>query len=87
MTYMIARQKVADFATWKRVFDSHASAQEESGLRVERVLRNVDEPNDVFVLFEVTDVEKARGFVSSPDVPDAKRRSGVVGETEIVFLS
>lgn len=86
MTYMLVRHKVADFANWKRVFDSHATAQEESGLRVEKVLRNVEDPNEVFLLFEVTDVAKARGFVSSPQVPEAMRQSGVIDNPDIYFL-
>lgn len=87
MTYMLVRHKVADFSNWKRVFDSHSAAQKESGLGVEKVLRNVDDPNEVFLLFEVTDLEKARGFVSSPEVPEAKQQSGVVDNPDIYFLS
>ena len=43
-------------------------------------------PSDVFALFEVEDEALARAFVTSPAVPEAKRQSGVIGETEIVFL-
>jgi hypothetical protein len=78
---------VADFSSWKRVFDSHAAAQRESGLRVEKVLRNLEDPNEVFLLFEVSDLEKARGFVSSPEVPGARRESGVLDTADIYFLS
>jgi hypothetical protein len=87
MHHLLVRHEVADFEAWKAVFDSHAEAQHEAGLRVTRVLRNIDNPNDVFLLFEVDDLEKARGFVSSPAVPEAQRDSGVIGEPEIVFLS
>lgn len=87
MPYMLVRHKVADFSAWKRVFDSHRAAQRKAGLRVERVLHNLDDPNEVVLLFEVTDLEKARGFVNSPEVPEAKGQSGVVDAPDIYFLS
>lgn len=87
MTYMLVRHKVADFPAWKRVFDSHRAAQQKAGLRVERVLRNLDDPSEVVLLFEVSDLGRARGFVSSPEVPEAKGQSGVVDAPDIYFLS
>ena len=87
MTYMLVRHKVADFSKWKRVFDSHSEAQQKSGLRLQNVLRNLDDPREVVLLFEVTDLEKARGFVNSPEVPGAKKQSGVIDKPDIYFLS
>lgn len=84
---MIVRHKVADFAKWKRVFDSHSVAQQQAGLMVRQVLRNIDDPNEVFLLFEVADLEKGKRFVSSPDVPDAKQQSGVIDKPDIYFLN
>ena len=57
-----------------------------AGLRVEKVLRSVDEPNEVFILFQATDIDKARSFVISPDVPEAQQQSGAV-ETQIYTFS
>lgn len=87
MPYLLVRHKVADFAGWKRVFDSHAEAQRQSGLRLDKVLRNLDDPNEVVLWFEVTDLVKARGFVSSPEVPRAKVDSGVLDKPDIYFLA
>jgi hypothetical protein len=54
---------------------------------VEKVLRNVDDLNEVVMLFRVTDLEKARAFVASPEVPDAQREAGVVDEPDLYFLA
>lgn len=86
MKYMLCHNKVTDFVRWKKVFDSHAEAQRESGLHLQRLWRGVDDPNDVFMLFEVSDIEKARTFVASPKVPDAQRQSGVLGKPDIFFM-
>jgi hypothetical protein len=86
MRYMLVRHKVKDFAQWKRVFDSHAAAQRKAGLTVEHVLRNMDDPSEVFLLFEMENVEKAKSFVTSPDVPGAQEASGVADRPDIFYL-
>jgi hypothetical protein len=87
MGYLLVRHKVKEFQEWKRFFDSHKDAQRQSGLRIEKVMRNLYEPNEVFLLFEVTDLAKARGFVFSPDVPSSQEISGVVDKPDIYFLA
>jgi ribosome-binding factor A len=86
MPYLMVRLKVRDFPQWKRVFDSHAEAQRQFGLRLEKVVRNLDDPNEVVTWFEVTDLAKARVFVSSLEVPRAQEDSGVVDTPDIYFL-
>lgn len=71
----------------ERVFDSHAAAQQQAGLRVQKILQNVDDPNEVVLLFEVADLQKEPGFVSSPAVSGARQQSGVVDTPDIYFLS
>jgi hypothetical protein len=82
----MVRHKVNDYHEWKRLFDAHGDAQRRAGLKIEKILQNMYEPNEVFLFFEVTDLAKARGFVYSEDVPDAQARSGVVDKPDIYFL-
>ena len=86
MRYMLVGHKVTNFSKWERVFDSHAAVQRKSGLRTKKIFRNLDDPSEVILLFVVTDLKKARGFVSSPRLPGAKTQSGVVDEPDIYFL-
>jgi hypothetical protein len=86
MPYMLVRHKVADFARWRRVFDSHGPAQARAGLKVAHLMRNVEDPNEVFVLMEIEDFDCARAFVSAPDVPAAQDESGVVDVPDLYFL-
>jgi hypothetical protein len=87
MGYLLVRHKVKEYHEWKRVFDTHKDLQRNSGLRIERVMRNLYEPNEVFLLFEVTDLAKARGFVLSSEVATAQAESGVVDKPDIYFLA
>ncbi len=49
-------------------------------------LARLDDPQEVFVLFDVTDLEKARAFISSPNVPEAQRKSGLLEKPQIYFM-
>jgi hypothetical protein len=87
MGYLLVRHKVKEFEEWKRVFDKHKRAQTDAGLRIEKVMRNLYEPNEVFLFFEVTDLAKARGFVFAAEVPKAQEESGIVDKPDIYFLA
>jgi hypothetical protein len=82
---MLCRNRVADFAKWKAVFASHARAHREAGLRLMNLWRGVEEPNNVFFLFEVTSLDKARAFISNPAAAAAAKTSGVL-DGEYHFL-
>jgi len=51
--HMLVRHKVADFAKWKPVYDAHASARQNAGLRELHLLRNTEDSNEVILLFSV----------------------------------
>jgi hypothetical protein len=86
MKYLLCRNKVADFAKWKEVFDSHQEAHKEAGLKLLNLFQNLDDSNEVFILFEVSDIQKGKAFVYSPQVPDAIEKSGVIEKPDIYFL-
>jgi hypothetical protein len=85
MIYMLCRNRVTDFARWKAVFASHEAAHREAGLRLVQIWRAVEEPNNVFFLFEVAGMEKAREFIGNPEAAKAGEASGVLdGEYHFV---
>ena len=86
MTYMLCRNRLVDFARWKRVFDSHAGAHRAAGLNLLHLWHSVDDPSNVFFLFEVNSIEKARAFISAPEAAEAGRISGVI-DGEMHFLA
>ena len=85
MIYMLCRNRVADFSRWKAVFASHEAAHQEAGLRLVHIWRSVEEPNNVFFLFEDASMEKAREFIGDPEAAKAGEASGVIdGEHHFV---
>jgi hypothetical protein len=85
MTYMLCRNRVADFLRWKAVFASHEAAHQAAGLRLLNIWRTVGEPNNVFYMFEVASTDKAREFIGNPAAAQAGEASGVIdGEYHFV---
>jgi hypothetical protein len=87
MLHLLVRHKVADFSTWKAAYDSHLSARQKAGLKQEHLLRNIDNPNEVILLFEAEHVDKAREFGNSSDLRETMQKAGVVDKPDIYFLS
>jgi hypothetical protein len=85
MLYMLCRNRVSDYATWRAVFDSHATAHRRATLSLLHVWRAVENPNDVFFIFEVGDIGEARAFIGAPGAVEAARDSGVL-EGEYHFV-
>ena len=85
MSYLLCRNRVADFSRWKAVFASHEAAHREAGLRLVNLWRSVEQPNNAFFLFEVASLDKARDFISNPEAAKAGEASGVIdGEYHFV---
>jgi hypothetical protein len=86
MPHILVRHKVSDFSKWKSAYDSHAPARKEGGLKEEHLLRNMDDPNEVILFFEITDLKKAKQFTASANLRDAMQDAGVVDKPDIYFL-
>jgi hypothetical protein len=86
MPYLLIRHKVAGFARWKPMYEAHRSARDMAGLQERLILRGLDNPNEIVLLFEIGDVARARAFVTSPSLKAAMEKAGVVDQPDIHFL-
>lgn len=85
MTYMLCRNRVENFARWKRGFDSHAGDHHKTGLTLQRMWRDKADGNQVFFMFEVQSMKKAKAFIGAPEAAEAGRKFGVLdGEYHFV---
>ena len=85
MPQMLCRNRVKDFAQWKAVFASHRGAHQAAGLQLVKLWRSVDDPNNVFFLFETESMERALAFIRTPEAAQAGQASGVLdGEYHFV---
>ena len=85
MNYMLCRNRIRNFKQWKRVFDGHAEAHRGAGLKLVHLWQDADTPSQVFFLFEVEDIARARAFVSGPAASKSASESGLI-EGEFHFF-
>ena len=87
MNYGLIRRKVADFSKWKAIYDSNEPTRQEAGVKEKYVLHNVDDPNEVFTIFELEDVQKAREFFGSAALRAGMQQAGTVDQPDFYLLS
>jgi hypothetical protein len=83
--YLSISHEVADYSKWKAGFDEHVSIRTEAGIKDIFVKRDINNTNFVTVFFEVNDLNKAKTFVSSPNLKERMTKSGVVADPVIAF--
>lgn len=85
MMFLLCRNRVEDYEKWKHVFDSQSDTQKDNGLHLKNLWRDVDDPNNVFFLFEVNDKQRALDMINSAESAEIGRQSGVIdGECHFV---
>ena len=84
--HLLVRHKVADFAKWKPVYNDHLAARQKAGLKEVHLLRNIENPNEVILLFSVEDPDKAKAFAASDDLRRAMQKAGVSDKPDVYFL-
>ena len=81
MASIVRRSRVEDYARWKAVYQAGEAARQAAGWRDQEVFRNPDDPNEIVILTEVDDVERARAYAESEDVRRRQRASGLMETT------
>jgi len=84
--HMLIRHKVAEFAKWKPVYEDHLAARQKAGLKEVHLLRNIEDSNEVVLLFSVEDADKAKAFAASDDLRHAMQKAGVTDKPDVYFL-
>ncbi|MFC7169066.1 hypothetical protein [Halobium salinum] len=75
-----------DFEAWKAVFDDHMGMRKRFTEQSHRLFRSVGDPNELTLLFEFDDADRAREFVESEDLRLKMKEAGVEGRPEFSFL-
>ena len=75
---LLVRNKVDDFDHWKRVFDANLDPPRAAGLTLAGMWRSIDDPNEVFFLFEIEDRARAEAFMAEPSSQATGIEAGVV---------
>jgi len=84
---LLIHHKVKDYATWRAHYNEHEKSRTASGVLNGRVFRSAEDPNDVLVLQDVSDVAKARAWIGGDDMKTAMNKAGVIGSPSVRFAS
>ncbi len=84
---MFVRHDVAEYAAWRKGYDSVAAMQRNGGVTAQAVYQSTDNPNDVTVTHDFKSLEKAKAFAGSADLKAAMQRAGVKGAPRIWFAT
>lgn len=86
-SYMVVRHKVRSFPEWKAGYDAHLPKRVDAGLTEKHLLRGADDPNEVILLFEARDLNRARAFAESADLRETMQKVGVIDKPDMYFLN
>lgn len=83
---LIIQHKVANFAKWKPMYESHDSIRRSYGLTNYILGRGLNDPNMVVVILKMDDVNKAKELTGSQDIKDRMQKGGVTGKPSFNYL-
>ena len=86
MIHVMIRQNVNDFDAWKKVFDEHGVERKLASSKGGHVFQALDDPNNVFVLLEFDDTDKADKFMNSDGLKEVMMKAGVIGKPDVYQL-
>ncbi len=87
MVRLFVRINVADYETWREVYDQFYGERVAMGVMGDAAFQLVDDPNDVTVWHDFETPEVARAFVSSDALRNVMQRAGVQGEPQTWFTT
>jgi len=68
MFYEISALKVQDYEKWKIGFDGLVSILKENGAKCRRIFRDLEDPNNVMVIVEWENPEKAKKLADDKEM-------------------
>ncbi len=87
MATLFVRHNVADFAAWKKVYDSFDQERRGMGVAGHGVYQADGDPNDVTVYHDFDTMEKAKAFANGSRLREIMQQAGVKGTPQVWFTT
>jgi hypothetical protein len=87
MIQVLVHHEVADYKSWRSVFDESLDFRHDGGECSCRIFRKAGNPNDLTLLFDWEDMERAKRYMTSDEPRKKMKEAGVVGAPEIHYLA
>ncbi len=82
MAKLFLTHPIADYDTWRPVFDADAPRRAAAGLTNVVVLRDVDDPSSIWMVGD-GDPEKFQEMLQDPELAAAMQQAGVTGPPQL----
>ena len=76
---------VKDYTKWRPFFNADSPFRKAAGLQDLAVEREIDNPNNILVVFKASDINKAKAFAADPRLKAKMDSSGVVSKPDIEY--
>ena len=83
---VIVRHKVKDFNAWKPYFLGDGKRQREAGFTRWQISRSANDKNEVVIIFECENLEKAKPMFSDPSLAELMKKAGVTDQPTVYIL-
>ena len=87
LSNLVIVHEVADYHSWKNVFDESEAFRKESGLELRGISVSNDNPNKVWCLFALEDIAMAKEYCGSDEFKQNMEKAGVTEEPTILYLA
>mgnify|MGYP001215565134 CR=1 FL=1 len=80
----IVKITLKDYGVWRDLFDGNKEKQTEFGLHIRNVYQSKEDPNTVFTVTEIDDIERAQEFTKQTQESGLRDKAGVIiGESTV----
>jgi steroid delta-isomerase-like uncharacterized protein len=86
MPYVMIQHGVNNYSHWKQVFDSLFETRKENGCKTEFLFHTDNNPNELTLLFEWDNLDKARRFFESQKLDERVNQLGIEGSLKVFYL-
>ena len=77
---------VKDYGKWRPAFDADSTERNASGMEKLVVAKNMDKPDNIYMAFRVSDIQKAKDFGAAPRLKEVMDKAGVNSKPVVSFL-
>jgi erythromycin esterase-like protein len=87
MPTLAVQLTIGEYAKWRPVFDKYKPLRDNAGLTNVRIYRDSDNPREVIVWGETSDVAKVREALAGQEIRSAMQEAGVVGPPRVHVIA
>lgn len=87
MPTLIVNHKVKDYTSWKTAFDSDSARLADNHTTLLAVGEKAGDPNNVYIVFDVTDISKINAMMADPELQAKMQEAGVISQPEVVVIN